>query len=267
MHLPFTAFNTPDVAFFTSVRPIIVQATILPNTCSIRQGLLDILLTYYFNYLSHTALSILGLHCQSKGTDKLEEQHLMFHLGNIQPNSVNIDLSNFPPSLSCAAPAVHTLFWLLHPLTPKSLPLAFHFTPLLLSAIHLLSLSSYLPVKSPMPPSTYHQSGFAPLLPFPSVPSTINLKKDRNWKHHLSRSSKDAPDLPSYFWNCKRAICLDTTSSSSFIYQCGVLNVVRLLSLHISPQACPHHVFPGMLFHVTHTPKQINKTNQKLQRP
>eukprot|EP00061_Rhincodon_typus_P002017 g16386.t1 len=47
----------------------------------------------YFNSPSHSLddKSILGLlQCHQNATRKLEEQHLIFHLGNLQPNGLNV---------------------------------------------------------------------------------------------------------------------------------------------------------------------------------
>lgn len=45
---------------------------------------------------SYTDLSVLGrLHCRSEATHKLNEQHLIFRLDNLQPNGMNNKYSNF----------------------------------------------------------------------------------------------------------------------------------------------------------------------------
>lgn len=50
--------------------------------------------------MSHTELSILCLlHCQDEAKHKLEEQHLVFHLGSSQTNHISILLSTLVPSL------------------------------------------------------------------------------------------------------------------------------------------------------------------------
>eukprot|EP00061_Rhincodon_typus_P014649 g41807.t1 len=50
----------------------------------------------HFNSRSHSLddTSILGLlQCHNDATRKLEEQHLIFHLRNLQPNSLNADFT------------------------------------------------------------------------------------------------------------------------------------------------------------------------------
>eukprot|EP00061_Rhincodon_typus_P000154 g10703.t1 len=48
----------------------------------------------HFNSPSHSLddMSILGsLQCHNDATRKLEEQHLIFRLGSLQPNGLNVD--------------------------------------------------------------------------------------------------------------------------------------------------------------------------------
>eukprot|EP00061_Rhincodon_typus_P006030 g26230.t1 len=49
----------------------------------------------HFNSPSHSLgdMSILGLlHCHNDATRKLEEKHLIFRLGSLQPDGLNVDL-------------------------------------------------------------------------------------------------------------------------------------------------------------------------------
>eukprot|EP00061_Rhincodon_typus_P000618 g12221.t1 len=60
----------------------------------------------HFNSPSHSldAMSILGLlQCHNDATRKLNEQHLIFGLGTLQPNGLNVDFTSFkisPPPTS-----------------------------------------------------------------------------------------------------------------------------------------------------------------------
>eukprot|EP00061_Rhincodon_typus_P004428 g22541.t1 len=53
-----------------------------------------LLVVNHFNSPSHSLgnMPILGiLQCHNDATPKLEEQHLTFHLGTLQPNGLNVD--------------------------------------------------------------------------------------------------------------------------------------------------------------------------------
>eukprot|EP00061_Rhincodon_typus_P019019 g48449.t1 len=51
----------------------------------------------HFSSPSHSVgdMSILGLiQCHNIATRKLEQQHLIFHLGSLQPNGLNVDFTS-----------------------------------------------------------------------------------------------------------------------------------------------------------------------------
>eukprot|EP00061_Rhincodon_typus_P008445 g31047.t1 len=65
----------------------------LRSVCDKRQHLP---VANHFNSTSHPLddMSILSLlQCHNDTTQKLEEQHLIFHLGNLQPNGLNVDFT------------------------------------------------------------------------------------------------------------------------------------------------------------------------------
>ncbi|XP_078266213.1 neuromedin-U receptor 1 [Rhinoraja longicauda] len=78
-------------------RPVSVE-THLEGTSPICAQRPLISLAEHFNSPSHSQsdLSVMGLlQCHSEAHWKLEEQHLIFHLGSLQPSGMNIDFSNF----------------------------------------------------------------------------------------------------------------------------------------------------------------------------
>eukprot|EP00061_Rhincodon_typus_P001493 g14952.t1 len=59
------------------------------HLCLVRDKRLHLSVANHFNSLSHILddMSILGLlHCHNNATQRLEEQHLIFRLGTLQPN-------------------------------------------------------------------------------------------------------------------------------------------------------------------------------------
>eukprot|EP00061_Rhincodon_typus_P002728 g18316.t1 len=62
------------------------------HLCSVRDKRRHLPVANHFNSSSHSLddMSILGLlQCHNDSTRKLEEQHLIFHLGSLQPNGLN----------------------------------------------------------------------------------------------------------------------------------------------------------------------------------
>eukprot|EP00061_Rhincodon_typus_P018737 g48037.t1 len=63
---------------------------------SVRDKQQHLLVANHFNSPSRSLgdMSILGiLQCHNDATWKLEEQHLIFHLGSLQPNGLNVDIT------------------------------------------------------------------------------------------------------------------------------------------------------------------------------
>eukprot|EP00061_Rhincodon_typus_P009066 g32249.t1 len=82
----------------------------------VRDKRLHLPVSNYFNSPSHSldGMSILGLlQCHNVATQKLEDQHLIFSLGTLQPNGLNVHFTIFkispprphpktnPPSRAC----------------------------------------------------------------------------------------------------------------------------------------------------------------------
>eukprot|EP00061_Rhincodon_typus_P000258 g11060.t1 len=65
---------------------------------SVRNKQLYLPVANHFNSPSHSPddMSILGfLQCHSDATRRLQEQHLIFRLGTVQPNGVIVDFTSF----------------------------------------------------------------------------------------------------------------------------------------------------------------------------
>eukprot|EP00061_Rhincodon_typus_P000940 g13236.t1 len=65
---------------------------------SVRDKRLRLVVANHFNSPSHSLddMSILGpLQCHNDPTRRLQEQHLIFHLGTLQPNGLNVDFTSF----------------------------------------------------------------------------------------------------------------------------------------------------------------------------
>eukprot|EP00061_Rhincodon_typus_P000325 g11318.t1 len=65
---------------------------------SVRNKRQHLLVMNHFNCPSHSVgdMSILGLlQCHNDTTRKLEKQHLIFRLGSLQPNGLNVDFTSF----------------------------------------------------------------------------------------------------------------------------------------------------------------------------
>eukprot|EP00061_Rhincodon_typus_P002425 g17528.t1 len=66
------------------------------HLCSVRDKRQHLPVANYFNPHSHSLddMSILGfLQCHNDATRKLEEQHLIFRFGSLQPNGLNMDFT------------------------------------------------------------------------------------------------------------------------------------------------------------------------------
>eukprot|EP00061_Rhincodon_typus_P001198 g14019.t1 len=86
----------PNVASSTSVRPS--RDHFVEHLHSVRDKRPHLPVTNHFNSLSHSLdeMSILGLlQCHNDTTQKLEDQHLIFHLRSLQPNGLNVDFTSF----------------------------------------------------------------------------------------------------------------------------------------------------------------------------
>eukprot|EP00061_Rhincodon_typus_P002732 g18322.t1 len=79
---------------------------IVEHLCSVHDKRLHLPVVNHFNSSSHSLddMSILGLlQCHNDTTQRLQEQQLIFRLGTLQPNGLNVDFTSFkifPPLTS-----------------------------------------------------------------------------------------------------------------------------------------------------------------------
>eukprot|EP00061_Rhincodon_typus_P001275 g14271.t1 len=88
----------PNVAFSTSGKPSGGLETTLWSTYSVHDKRQHIPVANHFNSPSHSLddMSILGLlQCHNNATQRLEKQPLIFRLGTLQPNGINVYFTSF----------------------------------------------------------------------------------------------------------------------------------------------------------------------------
>eukprot|EP00061_Rhincodon_typus_P000636 g12276.t1 len=71
---------------------------LVEHLCSVRNKQLHLPVANHFSSLSHSLddVSILGLlHCHNDATRRLQEQHIIFCLGTLQPKGINVDFTSF----------------------------------------------------------------------------------------------------------------------------------------------------------------------------
>eukprot|EP00061_Rhincodon_typus_P000153 g10702.t1 len=87
----YTVSSVPDVASFTWETKRRLGDRFAEHLRSVRDKRLHLPVTNHFNSPS-SSLDDLGLlHCHNDATRKLQEQHLIFRLGTLQPNGINVD--------------------------------------------------------------------------------------------------------------------------------------------------------------------------------
>ncbi|XP_062918402.1 uncharacterized protein LOC134353856 [Mobula hypostoma] len=110
------------------------------HLCSVCQRKQDLPVATHFNSTSHSHsdMSIHGLlYCKDEATLRLEEQHLIFHLGSLQPDGMNIDFSGFRQCPTSPSYPICYLFLYTHsfshspfsPSVPLNIPLAHPLDP------------------------------------------------------------------------------------------------------------------------------------------